>query len=145
LESTVIVTRDEWNRAYYGKEVRPADILVKRTVMNPQSADLKAALARAAAGKPSTDPIATPAPELRLASPRSILSAGLADTLHGMIGQDCGRAGSNGLEPYFFGESDFRFVDNLFQAGETGKGSGRWESRNFADRRSSRAGPPHSL
>jgi lipid-binding SYLF domain-containing protein len=63
LESAVIATRDEWNRDYYGKEVRPADILVKGAVMNPQSADLKAALARAAAGKLSTDPIATPAPE----------------------------------------------------------------------------------
>jgi len=63
LEGAVIATRDEWNRDYYGKEVRPTDILVKRAVMNPQSADLKAALARAAAGKPSTGPTATAAPE----------------------------------------------------------------------------------
>ena len=63
LEGAVIATRDEWNRDYYGKEVRPTDILVKRAVMNPQSADLKAALARAAAGKPSTGPTATADPE----------------------------------------------------------------------------------
>lgn len=63
LEGAVIATRDEWNRDYYGKEVRPTDILVKRAVMNPQSADLKAALARAAAGKPSTGPTATPDPK----------------------------------------------------------------------------------
>ena len=63
LEGAVIATRDEWNRDYYGKEVRPTDILVKRAVMNPQSADLKAALARAAAGNPSTGPTVTPAPE----------------------------------------------------------------------------------
>ena len=38
----VIATRDEWNRDYYGTEVRPTDILVKRAVTNPQSAGLRA-------------------------------------------------------------------------------------------------------
>lgn len=50
LEGAVIATRDEWNRDYYGKEVRPIDILVKQTVTNPQSAILRTALARASAG-----------------------------------------------------------------------------------------------
>ena len=54
LEGAVIATRDEWNRDYYGKEVRPADILVKRAVTNPQSAGLKNALTRAADGNTST-------------------------------------------------------------------------------------------
>ncbi len=51
LEGAVIAVRDEENRHYYGKEVRPTDILVKRTAENPQSASLRTALARAAAGK----------------------------------------------------------------------------------------------
>ncbi|BFU89255.1 MAG: hypothetical protein NTAFB01_04420 [Nitrospira sp.] len=50
LEGAVIATRDEWNRDYYDKDVRPIDILVKQTVTNPQSAILRAALARASAG-----------------------------------------------------------------------------------------------
>lgn len=63
LEGAVIATRDEWNRDYYGKEVRPTDILVKLAVMNPRSASLKAALARAVAGTSSTGQTTTPAPE----------------------------------------------------------------------------------
>lgn len=62
LEGAVIATRDEWNRNYYGKDVRPTDILVKRTVANPHSAGLRAALARAVAGKSSTSQTTTPAP-----------------------------------------------------------------------------------
>ena len=50
LEGAVIATRDEWNQDYYGKAVRPIDILVKQTVTNPQSSILRAALARASAG-----------------------------------------------------------------------------------------------
>jgi lipid-binding SYLF domain-containing protein len=30
LEGPVIATRDEWNRNYYGLDIRPTDILVKR-------------------------------------------------------------------------------------------------------------------
>ena len=63
LEGAVIATRDEWNRDYYGKEVRPTDILVKRAVMNPHSAGLKAALVRAADGNSSTSQTTTPAPK----------------------------------------------------------------------------------
>ncbi|MDF0650501.1 MAG: lipid-binding SYLF domain-containing protein [Nitrospira sp.] len=55
LEGAVIATRDEWNQDYYGKAVRPIDILVKQAVTNPQSAILRAALARASAGKSSMD------------------------------------------------------------------------------------------
>ncbi len=43
----MIKIRNEWNRAYYGKEVRPVDIVVKRSVSNPGSADLRVALAKA--------------------------------------------------------------------------------------------------
>ncbi len=62
LEGAVIATRDEWNRDYYGKEVRPTDILVKQAVTNPQSADLKDALARAAEGKAATGQTGTTVP-----------------------------------------------------------------------------------
>jgi len=62
LEGAVIATRDEWNRDYYGKEVGPTDILVKQAVTNPQSADLKDALARAAEGKAATGQSGTTVP-----------------------------------------------------------------------------------
>lgn len=63
LEGAVIATRDEWNRSYYGKDIRPTDILLKRAVMNPHSAGLRAALARAVAGKSSTSQTTAPAPK----------------------------------------------------------------------------------
>ena len=47
LEGAVIKIRNEWNAAYYGKEVRPVDIVVKQSVSNPGSAELRAALAKA--------------------------------------------------------------------------------------------------
>jgi lipid-binding SYLF domain-containing protein len=59
----VIATRDEWNRDYYGTEVRPTDILVRQAVTNPQSAGLKAALALAAKGKASAGQTSTFVPE----------------------------------------------------------------------------------
>ncbi|TKS61794.1 MAG: hypothetical protein EWM72_00196 [Nitrospira sp.] len=62
LEAAVIDTWDEANRRYYAKEVRPTDILVKRTVANPHSAGLRAALARAVGGKSSTSQTTKPAP-----------------------------------------------------------------------------------
>lgn len=54
LEGAVIAVRDESNRRYYGKEVRPTEILVMRTVSNPQSAGLRATLARLAGMKTPT-------------------------------------------------------------------------------------------
>ena len=47
LEGAVIKTRDSWNEGYYGKAVRPVDILVKRSVSNPGSAELRTTVARA--------------------------------------------------------------------------------------------------
>jgi SH3 domain-containing YSC84-like protein 1 len=63
VEGAVIAIRDESNRRYYGKEARPVDILVKQTVMNPHSADLKAALTHAAGGTTPTNQTAAPAPQ----------------------------------------------------------------------------------
>ncbi|CUQ65808.1 lipid-binding SYLF domain-containing protein [Candidatus Nitrospira inopinata] len=54
LEGAVIAVRDESNRRYYGKDVRPTEILMMRTVSNPQSAGLRATLARLAGSKPSS-------------------------------------------------------------------------------------------
>ena len=62
LEGAVVAVRDESNRNYYGKDVRPTDILVKRTVSNPHSAGLRVGLARAARGQPSTGQSSTSDP-----------------------------------------------------------------------------------
>jgi lipid-binding SYLF domain-containing protein len=41
LEGSVIAVRDSLNKAYYGKDVRPADIIVKQDVRNGKSAELR--------------------------------------------------------------------------------------------------------
>ena len=51
LEGSVIKTKDKWNEAYYGKAVRPIDIIEKRSVSNPGSKNLRTSVAKAAAGK----------------------------------------------------------------------------------------------
>jgi lipid-binding SYLF domain-containing protein len=51
LEGSVIQVRDNLNTAYYGKPVRPIDIIEKKEVTNPGSDDLRAALQKAAAMK----------------------------------------------------------------------------------------------
>ncbi|UEM03287.1 lipid-binding SYLF domain-containing protein [Skermanella rosea] len=48
LDGSVITTRDAWNAAYYGRAVRPVDILVSRTVSNPQAEPLRNLAARRA-------------------------------------------------------------------------------------------------
>jgi lipid-binding SYLF domain-containing protein len=62
LEGAVIATGDESIRIYYGKSVRPTDILVKHNVSNAQSTGLRAALGRAASGKSASDQSTTPTP-----------------------------------------------------------------------------------
>lgn len=51
LEGAVIKTRNKANAAYYGREVTPVDILVKRSVANPKSAELRKSITRAAEAK----------------------------------------------------------------------------------------------
>ena len=51
LDGAVVATRDALNHAYYGKEVTPTDILIKRTVKNAQAAQLVDAVAKVARGK----------------------------------------------------------------------------------------------
>ena len=48
LEGSVISPRNKLNREYYGKEVRPVDILVRRDVNNPQAAPLVTAVTKTA-------------------------------------------------------------------------------------------------
>jgi SH3 domain-containing YSC84-like protein 1 len=48
LEGAVVGSRGSLNKAYYGKEVSPADILLHRTVSNAQAASLLSAVKRAA-------------------------------------------------------------------------------------------------
>ena len=47
LDGAVISTKDKWNNAYYGKAVTPVDILVKRSVSSPNSAELIKAVTQA--------------------------------------------------------------------------------------------------
>jgi lipid-binding SYLF domain-containing protein len=46
LDGSVITTRDAWNSTYYGRPVRPADILVSRNVSNAQADRLRNRLSR---------------------------------------------------------------------------------------------------
>lgn len=48
LEGAVVAVRDALNKAYYGKEVSPTAILVRREVTNPQAAGLIGAVSKAA-------------------------------------------------------------------------------------------------
>lgn len=51
LEGSVISTNDKSNNAYYGKTVRPVDILVKHSVSNKGSKELRTIVGKAARGK----------------------------------------------------------------------------------------------
>lgn len=44
IEGAVVAPRYEWNRIYYNSQVGPVDILIKRTVKNPQADELRKAL-----------------------------------------------------------------------------------------------------
>lgn len=51
LEGAVLAVRDSLNEPYYGKKVRPVDIIVKKDVSNPGANELRAALKKASASK----------------------------------------------------------------------------------------------
>lgn len=44
IEGAVVAPRYEWNDAYYKTKTNPADILLKRTVKNPQADELRSVL-----------------------------------------------------------------------------------------------------
>jgi SH3 domain-containing YSC84-like protein 1 len=46
LDGSVISPRDAWNSTYYGRQVRPADILVSRSTSNKQADNLRSRLSR---------------------------------------------------------------------------------------------------
>ena len=46
VDGSIIAVSDDSNTAYYGKPVRPTDIVVKQSVSNPKSADLRNAAAK---------------------------------------------------------------------------------------------------
>ena len=46
MDDSIVTLSDDSNAAYYGKPVRPTDIIVKQSVSNPKSADLRNATAR---------------------------------------------------------------------------------------------------
>jgi lipid-binding SYLF domain-containing protein len=48
LDGAVIDENYDWNKAYYGKPVRPADIIVAGGAINPDAAALRSAVAKAA-------------------------------------------------------------------------------------------------
>jgi SH3 domain-containing YSC84-like protein 1 len=51
MEGSVVTTRDDWNTAYYGRAVTPADIFILNSVSNPGSAELRETVAQAAVVK----------------------------------------------------------------------------------------------
>jgi lipid-binding SYLF domain-containing protein len=53
LDGTVITTADNWNKAYYDRDIQPPDILLRASVHNPQADRLAAALNRASSVKTS--------------------------------------------------------------------------------------------
>jgi lipid-binding SYLF domain-containing protein len=46
VDGAVIAVSDDSNAAYYGKPVRPTDIIIKHSVSNQKSADLRSAAAK---------------------------------------------------------------------------------------------------
>ncbi|MEW6669101.1 MAG: lipid-binding SYLF domain-containing protein [Thermodesulfobacteriota bacterium] len=50
LEGGVMATRGEWNRAYYGRDVRPVEIVMMRSVSNPGADALREVVQKAALG-----------------------------------------------------------------------------------------------
>ena len=47
VEGSLLNVRDSLNKAYYGKAVSPVDIIVKKSVSNKGSEEIRAALKRA--------------------------------------------------------------------------------------------------
>ena len=45
FDGGVIKTKDKFNEAYYGKALSPTDILIRKSVTNPQADNLRAAVA----------------------------------------------------------------------------------------------------
>ena len=59
IEGAVVAPRYEWNNNYYQTQASPVDILIKRTVKNPQADDLRSSLPEPQAPSPKTKPLGT--------------------------------------------------------------------------------------
>lgn len=46
LDGGIVKTKDKYNEAYYGKEVSPTDIIIRKTVTNPRADALREAVAQ---------------------------------------------------------------------------------------------------
>ena len=51
FDGSMVKMNEDFDKAYYGKEVRPVDIFVKKSVSNPGSENLRKALKKAEKGK----------------------------------------------------------------------------------------------
>jgi len=51
FDGSMVKVNEDFDKAYYGKSVRPTDIFVKKNVSNPGSANLRKALKKAEKGK----------------------------------------------------------------------------------------------
>jgi lipid-binding SYLF domain-containing protein len=58
VEGSVITPRDSYNIAYYQRNVRPVDIIIRRSVSNPHSKALIEAVSRPCRQKPVQQPAA---------------------------------------------------------------------------------------
>ncbi len=56
IEGAIITPKDSWNIAYYRKNVRPVDIIVRRLVSNPYSEKLIQAVTQASVAAPVVKP-----------------------------------------------------------------------------------------
>jgi SH3 domain-containing YSC84-like protein 1 len=64
VEGAVIAARDSWNEAYYGRPVRPLDILLRREAKNAQADLLRQEVTRVAGVVPSQSTAAVRSPSL---------------------------------------------------------------------------------
>jgi len=51
FDGSMVKVNGDFDKAYYGKEVRPVDVFVKKSVSNPGSDNLRKALKKAEKGK----------------------------------------------------------------------------------------------
>ncbi len=64
IEGAVISSRDSWNRKYYGRDVRPVDIIIRRNVSNPGADYLRHLVSSTISSqKPAPAPAPAPAPQ----------------------------------------------------------------------------------
>ena len=63
IEGAVITSRDSWNRIYYGRDVRPVDIIIRRNVSNPGADTLRQLVASTVSRQRQALPQAPPPPK----------------------------------------------------------------------------------